>query len=434
VAKFNSIRILLALAAQHDLEVHQMDVKTAFLNGVLDEEIYMEQPEGFIQESKEHMVCKLKKSLYGLKQAGRSWYQMIDQNFTQLGFQRTCADQCIYHLRTRGIITIVALYVDDLIILTNQVKALARLKEALRERFEMKDLGEVHFCLGVQIVRNRKRGTICLDQGKYIENMIKRFNMSECKPVGTPLDTNVKLTVDMSPKTVQERDEMEKVPYQSAIGSLMYAMLGTRPDLAYAVGTLSQFNANPGHGHWKAVKRIFRYLKGTAHDKLLYESSANRRVIGYSDADWASNVDDRRSITGYIFFIGTNAISWSSKKQPTVALSTTEAEYMSLTQATKEGIWICRLLDEIGFGLNGEPIAIYNDNQSCVALSKNSAYHARTKHIDIQHHFIRERVDNKEVEVKFCGTDDMVADIFTKGLVKTKHDYLCGKVGLVRGD
>jgi hypothetical protein len=431
VAKFNSIRILLALAAQQDFEVHQMDVKTAYLNGDLEEDIYMQQPEGFIQAGEENKVCKLQRSIYGLKQSGRSWYRKIDNFFDNLGLQRTHADNCVYRLCKNEVVVIVAVYVDDLLILTNDLATLGGFKKELSNRFEMKDLGEVHFCLGIQVTRDRQKRTIRISQAKYIENVLKRFNMFDCKPIGTPLDANAKLSKNMSPTSVEEEEEMKNVPYQSAIGSLMYAMLGTRPDIAYAVGAVSQYSSNPGRSHWTAVKRIFRYLKGTTNYALEYEAS-DSKLVGYSDADWAGNIDDRRSTTGYIFLIAGGAVSWSSKKQPTVALSTTEAEYMALTQATKEGIWIRRLLMEISVKpeLYRQSTVIRSDNQSCISLARNSIHHARTKHIDIQHHFVREKVENEEVELLFCPTDDMAADILTKGLTKEKHVRFSNMMGL----
>jgi hypothetical protein len=410
-----------------------MDVKTAFLNGSLEEEIYMQQPEGFVEAGQEDKVCKLQRSLYGLKQAGRSWYQKIDGCFGDLGFTRTHADNCVYLLRKDDILLIVALYVDDLLIIANDMAALTNLKAELSKRFEMKDLGEVQFCLGIQITRNRPERTIRISQTKYIEDMLSKFNMQDCKAVGTPLDTNTKLSKSMSPKSHEEAEEMKGVPYQSAVGSLMYAMLGTRPDIGYAVGAVSQFSSDPGRGHWTAVKRILRYLKGTKDYAIEYKGSAGD-LIGYSDADWAGSIDDRRSTTGFNFIMAGGSVSWGSKKQPTVALSTTEAEYMAITHATKEGIWIRRLLMEIGFwGSAKQSIIINTDNQGCMALSKNPVFHARTKHIDIRHHFIREKIESHEVEIAFCRTEEMAADILTKALTKEKHDHCSEKMGLVDG-
>jgi transposase InsO family protein len=430
VAKFNSIRILISLAAKYDLELHQMDVKTAFLNGNLEEEIYMQQPEAFIEQGKENKVCRLQKSIYGLKQAGRSWYKKIDDFFLKLGFQRTHADCCVYHQEQEDIILLIAIYVDDLIILSNDLDSLNYLKAELSKKFEMKDLGEAHYILGIEVCRNRQEKSIRISQSKYIDDILRRFNMTDSLSVSTPLEIGLKLNKGMAPSSEEERKEMENIPYKSAVGSLMYAMLGTRPDICYAVGALSRFSSNPGATHWKAVKRVFKYLKGTKDFAIEYKADEDD-LKGYSDADWAGDIDDRRSTTGYTFIIAAGAVTWSSKKQPTVALSTTEAEYMAITQAAKEAIWIGRLLSELGFSSEGEVISIYGDNQGSISLSKNSVYHARTKHIDIQHHFIREKTESGEIKLIHCPTNRMPADILTKALTKEKHDVFSRMLGMV---
>ena len=224
---------------------------------------------------------------------------------------------------------------------------------------------------------------------------------------------------------------MAGIPYRNIIGSLMYAMTGTRPDIAYAIGALSQFNENPGELHWKAAKRVLRYLKGTKDFTLVYRKG-QKSLEGYSDADWGANPDDRRSTTGYLFTLSGSCISWNSCKQPTVALSSTEAEYMALSQATKEAIWLKWLLEELGFHTPSQASIIHSDNQGCIALGKNPVHHARTKHIDIHHHFIRERIETGEIQVVFCGTDDMLADVLTKGLTKAKHEHFTSGMGLLQ--
>ena len=263
VAKFTSIRALLAFAAERDLDLQQMDVKTAFLNGELEEEVYMRQPEGFAEGGKEHLVCKLRKSLYGLKQSPRAWNTVIDKFFKENDFIQSEADHCIYSKSYGTSIVIIALYVDDLIIASNDENQMSCIKASLGQRFEMKDLGPLQYCLGIQITRDRKNRTLCMSQEKYIADMLERFHMAECKEVATPLDPSVKLTKEMEPKTEKEILEMKTVPYRSAVGSLMYAMVATRPDIAAAVGVVSRHLNNPGQAHWTAVKRKFRYLKGT---------------------------------------------------------------------------------------------------------------------------------------------------------------------------
>jgi transposase InsO family protein len=435
VAKMTSIRILLALAAIEDLEVHQMDVKTAFLNGDLEEEIYMDQPEGYILEGEEQLVCKLSKTLYGLKQSPRAWYKKIDEYFASQSLIKSHVDPNIYVLRrSDGSFIIIALYVDDLMLVSNDMKLLLKTKRNLAGRFEMKDLEEIHYILGVQILRNRKIRKIYLSQQKYVENVLERFGMKDCKPLATPLDSNSKLTRDMSPQNPEEVEEMKEIPYQNAVGSLVYAMISTRADISYPVGVVSQYMANPGPQHWIAVKRILRYLQGTSNHVLQYGGSPlSLQVIGYCDADYAGDIDTRRSTTGYTFLLAGGAISWNSKKQPTVALSTTEAEYMAATHATKEAIWLQRFFKDIGF-LQDSPMTIYSDNQSCISLSRNPTFHARTKHVEIQHHFVREKIESGDINLVFCGTEDMVADVLTKGLTREKHCKFKEMMGVIKLD
>ena len=413
VARFTSIRLVLALAALLDLDIFQMDVDTAFLNGVLEEDIYMKQPMGFIDASKKDLVCKLKRGLYGLKQSPRIWNANIDEFLKGLGYKACGPDHCLYVLWSNtGKFIIVVLYVDDLIITGNDSTMLTNLKAQLSRKYKMKDLGELHWCLGMRVTRDRKKKTIKLDQAKYIGDVLKRFNMTECKPVATPAEPSVKLTKNTGSTN-------SNVPYMSAVGSLMYAMVGTRPDIAFAVGAVSRYASNPGDEHWRAVKRILRYLKGTAEKGLLFSGSTTSvgvNVIGYSDADWAGCHDDRRSTTGYLFQLGGAAISWSSKKQKTTALSSTEAEYMALAATIKEAMWLRSLLREAGFPQK-KPTVIYEDNQSCMLFSKNPGKHDRTKHIDIRYHYVREQVvEFKNVTLIYKPTDEMVADMNTKPL------------------
>ena len=432
VAKFNTIRCILALGAALDLEIHQMDVKTAFLNGDLEEDIYMSQPQGFEEKGMEHLVCKLKKSLYGLKQSPRAWYQRIDSFFIKEGFTRCEADHSLYIMQTGEFLLMVLVYVDDLIILASLHAKLEWLKAKLKGEFQMSDLGELKYCLGVAFERNRKARTITMCQRKYIKEVLKRFNMEDCKPIGTPLDVNVKLMKLSVEEFEAIEGEMEGVPYKAGVGSLMYAMVATRPDLAFAVSMVSQFMSRAGPSHWSAVKRIMRYLQGTLEYKLCL-GGTNIELRGYCDADWAGDANERRSTTGYVFFIGDGAISWNCKRQPTIALSTTEAEYMATSQSTKEAIWLRKLLGDVGC-VQVDATTIMCDNQGCIALAKNPTHHSRTKHIDVQHHFIREKLESGEISLRYCPTEDMVADVLTKALAKERHHRLAKAMGLREGN
>jgi Reverse transcriptase (RNA-dependent DNA polymerase)/gag-polypeptide of LTR copia-type/Integrase core domain/GAG-pre-integrase domain len=433
VVKFSSIRTLLALGAYYDWEIHQLDVKTAFLNGDLEEDIYMKQPEGFTIRGKETLVCKLNKSLYGLKQSGRAWYKKMDTVLLNMKFTRLKSDHCVYFRSVDNVVFYVAIYVDDILLLSNSLMKINSLKKELSQLFDMKDLGEAHFVLGIRIERNRAARTLTLSQSEYVKNVISRFGMSSSHPVSTPLDVSVKLSKADCPATQAEINNMKDVPYQSALGAIMYAMIATRPDIAFAVTALSQFSNNPGLQHWVALKRVLRYLNGTTDYKLMYGNNRNDEnsvsLLGYCDADWGSNVDDRRSVTGYIFLLNGGAVTWQSKKQPTVALSSVEAEYMAANQATKEAIWLRTFIAELNINIPS-PTSIACDSQGAMALTKNPEYHSRTKHIDIQHHYVREKVDDKSIEFKFTSTTDMMADALTKPIVKAQHEKLIKMIGL----
>ncbi|HEV7737270.1 MAG TPA: hypothetical protein VGO47_07875, partial [Chlamydiales bacterium] len=266
-------------------------------------------------------------------------------------------------------------------------------KAELGQIFEIKDLGEAKWILGMEIKRNRQERTITLNQKQYALEILEQHGMSECKPASTPMIPGAQLLK-------VEEAEVNIQTYQSAIGSLMYLMLGSRPDLAHSVGALSQFSAKPGKEHLVTIKRVFRYLKGTVNHSILFKSKGNTLPLGYSDSDWATDKNDRRSITGYIFILANGAISWSSKKQSSTALSSTEAEYMAAAHTTKEAVWIHFLLKELGLGARSATI-IKMDNQSSISLTKNPEFHSRTKHIDVRYHFIREKMEDKTIRPEY---------------------------------
>lgn len=409
VVRSPSIRALLAYAVQNKMVIHQMDAITAFLNGELEEEIYMRQPEGYVVPGKEHMVCKLKKSLYGLKQAPRCWNKALHDHMEQIGFKRSTSDPCVY-IQAKSSVAIVAVYVDDLIIITTTPEETEKVKESLEKKFRMKDMGRLHYCLGISVVQDDDRKCIWLHQKQYILNMLSRYGMSEANPAPTPADVNVKLV-----KNDGVSKEVDPVMYQSMVGSLLYAAMATRPDIAHAVGVVSKFNSNPTEAHLTAVKRILRYLKGTIDLALRFNDEPGS-LIGYSDADWAGDLDDRHSTTGNLFLLAGGAVSWLSKKQPVVALSTCEAEYVALSLATQEAVWLRRMLTELG--ASPECVLLMEDNQGAIALAKNPVAHARTKHIDIRYHHIREAIQSGMIDVQYCPTSEMNADLLTKPLPK----------------
>ncbi|KAJ4711603.1 Retrovirus-related Pol polyprotein from transposon TNT 1-94 [Melia azedarach] len=419
VVRHTSIRVLLAIVAHQDLELEQLDVKTTFLHGELEEEIYMTQPDGFQVPGKEDYVCKLKKSLYGLKQSPRQWYKRFDSYMIEIGYTRSSYDCCIYYSKaTNGSLIYLVLSVDDMLIAAENKSDVQKLKDLLSIEFEMKDLGAARKILGMEIYRDRSKKKLFLSQKGYIQKILSRFGMSTAKPIDTPSAANAHLSVAFAPKSVEEKEYMSRVPYTSAVGSLMYAMVCTRPDLAQSVSVVSRFMGEPGKEHWQAVKRIFRYLKGTFDVGLIYRGDTQCLVTGFSDSDYAGDVDSRRSMTGYVFTLGSSVVSWKATLQPTVTLSTTEAEYMALTEAAKEGIWLKGLVSDLG--LHHDQAIVYCDSLSAICLAKDQVHHERTKHIDVRYHFLR---SEKRIKVNKVGTADNPADMFTKPVPHSKFQH-----------
>lgn len=419
VAKFTSFRLLFAMAAAEGLPVSQVDIVTAFLNGDIDEEIYMQQPHGYEVAGKENYVCRLHKSLYGLKQAARCWNIKMHEAMVELGFMRIEADRCVYVKLSDDGKTVVAVHVDDMLVAASTAQRLSDFINSIKTKFSVKVIGEPKLLLGVQVARDDNTGAIKLSQEGYINTVLRRFNMADCHARSTPLPERCVLTKAMRPATDGEREEMRQMPYASAVGSLMYLMVATRPDIAQAVGALSKFISDPGQQHWEAAKHVLRYLKGTASYGIVYRGGGSLTVEGYTDSDYAGNTENRKSTSGFIYTANGSAISWGSKQQECVTTSSTEAEYVATCKAVKEAMWLRQLLGQLGYDTS-EAMTIYADNQASIKLAKNPALHQRTKHIDVQYHYTRECVENGEVELVYCSTDSNVADMCTKALGRIK--------------
>ncbi|KAG7554353.1 GAG-pre-integrase domain [Arabidopsis suecica] len=419
VVKHVTIRILLSIVTQEDLELEQLDVKTAFLHGELKEKIYMAPPEGYESMFQEDEVCLLNKSLYGLKQAPKQWNEKFDTYMSEIGFARSDYDSCAYIKKLLdGTMIYLLIYVDDMLVACKSSEAIAQLKKDLSLKFEMKDLGPAKKILGMEIIRNRAEGVLWLSQEGYLNKILETYNMKEAKHVTTPLGAHLKMKAATVEKQSQDEEYMKSIPYSNAVGSIMYAMIGTRPDLAHPVGVVSRYMSQPVKDHWNGVKWVLRYIKGSLKTKLLYKKSHDFTIVGYCDADHAADLDQRRSTTGLVFTLGGNTISWKSGLQRVVAISTTEAEYMALTEAVKEAIWLKGLLKEFGYAQKS--VEIFCDSSSAIALSKNNVHHERTKHIDVKYHFIREVIANGDIDVVKISTEKNPADIFTKTLAVSK--------------
>ena len=340
VARYDSIRTILAVGAHEDYEIHQMDVKSAFLNGELEEEIFMKQPEGYEDKEFPEKVCRLNGSLYGLKQSARCWNLVIDAYLKSKGYQQNEADPCIYFkcdtLDGKKIIMIIAVYVDDSILMSNRLKTLLIEKKHLGDRFEMDDRGEIHYILGMTVKRDRVHRTLTIDQSGYLHDVLVRFGMENCRPISTPVDHDAKFV-----SIPKDEEPIDVNLYQAVIGSLNYAAICTRPDISTAVGIFSRYMQRPGKEHWIGIKRVLRYVKGTINHGLVFnDQNENFKLEAFSDSDWAGCVETRKSTSGNMCRLGNAIIAWKSKKQPIVALSSTEAEYIALCAATQEVAWL----------------------------------------------------------------------------------------------
>ena len=330
----------------------------------------MQQPEGFVVSGAEMQVCRLRKSLYGLKQSPRQWYKKFDSYMLRIGYSRCEFNCCVYmRLCEDGSPIYLMLYADDMLLASKNLHEIARLKALLSREFEMKNLGAAKKILGMEIHRDRGNGRLWLTHMSYLEKIVELFGMGNAKVVSTPLANHFKLSNAQCPKSEEGIAEMKSIPYASAVWSLMYAMVCTRPDIAHAFGLVSRFMSNPGKEYWCAVKWILRYLKGTANVGLLFDKQSSLSVCGYVDADFAGDIDNRRSTMGYVFTLVGGPVSWKSTLQATVALSTTNAEYMAATEAAKEALRLKGLIKELGILQGGVPLLC--DSQSAICFAKN---------------------------------------------------------------
>ncbi|KAM1133510.1 hypothetical protein ACFX19_043460 [Malus domestica] len=430
VSTKDSMRIILALTSHFDLELHQMDVKTAFLNGELEEDIYMQQAPGFVERGKETMVCKLNKSIYGLKQASRQWNRKFDQVMAASGFQENKLDECIYLKVLGAKVIFLVLYVDDILLASSDMSLLQATKSMLTQNFDMKDLGEDRFVLGIEIVRDRAMKSLGLSQRQYIDRIAKRFNMDKFSNGELPIGKGDKLSSDQCPKNELEKEGMKDKPYASLVGSLMYAQVCTRPDLAFALSVLGRFQSNPGACHWVAAKKVLRYLKRTRDFMLTYSHGNKLELVGFTDSDLAGCIDDRKSTNAYIFMLANGAVSWKSVKQKGIASSTMEAEFVGCYAATQQAVWLKNMMKGLEIVDSVEkPLKLYCDNKAAVFFSKNNKRSYASRLMDIKYLKVRDEVKKGTVEIEYINTSLMVADPMTKALpvgVFKKHVFNMG--------
>ncbi|KAH9650552.1 protein kinase domain-containing protein [Citrus sinensis] len=421
VAKINSIRILLSLAVNCDWHLHQLDVKNAFLNGDLKEEVFISLPPGFEKSLGSDKVCRLRKSLYGLKQSPRAWFERFGKAVISYGFLQSQGDHTIFYKHSKdGKITILIVYVDDIILTGDDETELAALKKRLAKKFQIKDLGVLKYFLGMEFARSKEG--IFVNQRKYVLDLLGETGLLGCKMVETPIDPNLKL----QPAKVEEVKDREQYP--KLIGKFIY-LSHTRPDIAFAVSMVSQFMHSPGAEHFEAVYRILRYLKGTPGRGLMFKKHGHLQVEVYTDADWAGSVTDRRSTSGYCSFIGGNLVTWRSKKQNVVARSSAGAEFRAIAHGICEVMWIKRILEELKFTFS-TPLKVYCDNKAAISIAHNPVLHDRTKHIEVDKHFIKEKLNTGIICMTYLPTTEQLADVLTKGLHKKQFDKLTSKLAM----
>ncbi|KAL5777605.1 hypothetical protein ACOSP7_010531 [Xanthoceras sorbifolium] len=421
VAKINSVRVLLSLAVNFNWPLHQLDVKNAFLNGDLEEEVFMSLPPGFEERLGPDKVCKLRKSLYGLKQSPRAWFERFGNVVKTCGYSQSQADHTMFYKHSKeGKIAILIVYVDDIVLTGDDTEELEKLKRKLAAAFEIKDLGPLKYFLGMEFARSKEG--IFVNQRKYVLDLLGETGLLGCKPADTPIEPNLKL------QTVKAEEVRNREQYQRLVGRLIY-LSHTRPDIAFAVSMVSQFMHSPGQEHFDAVYRILRYLKGSPGKGLIFKKYGHLQVEAYTDADWAGSITDRRSTSGYCTFVGGNLVTWRSKKQNVVARSSAEAEFRAVAHGICEVIWIKRLLEDLKIS-NPLPMKLYCDNKATISIAHNPVFHDRTKHVEVDRHFIKEKLDTGLICMPFVTTTEQVADVLTKGLPKKQFDDLIGKLAM----
>ena len=436
VVRTESLRLILAAAAINDWDVHQVDFTTAFLNGEIEDgiDIYMRQPQGFVEPTHKNWVCKLKKALYGLASSGRQWYKVLHMYLISLGYRRCHKEYCIY-VKTvikkgKTILIIVAVYVDDLAIASKDTEAINHLKAQLCAKFKMKDLGELNMILKLNIKRDRSKKLIMISQEHYVLELLEKYELLDAKPASTPQDPNETLM----PETSMTEEEMLKQPfnYRGLVGSLQYLVRGSRPDIANAVRELGRFMSRYNVSHYNAAKRVARYLKFTSAYGLVFDGTRQSGLDFevYADASFARKEEGRRSITGYCSILAGAAVSFRSCKQDHITLSTCESELVACSEGVKETMWLRMLSEEIGWKPSG-PTIVFGDNQAAISIIRNPVRHPSTKHIEIRQLFARERFENGDIDVKYCPTARMIADMLTKALLRSQFETLRSQIGVL---
>ncbi|UYV79715.1 hypothetical protein LAZ67_18000390 [Cordylochernes scorpioides] len=418
VSSFETIRLLTAIATEKDWFIDQFDVKSAYLHGTLNETIYMEQPECFKKPGEENLFCKLKKSIYGLKLSGRCWNKFLNKQLHEIGFQCNPIDPSIYEVELEEGRIILSIYVDDIFAISENQAARNKCRELLNSSFEVKYLGPISHMLGVSFKKSED-GSMTLSQSNYIEELLQRFRLQDAKGVSTPMETNLDLSVR------KNGNSNERFPYRELIGGLSYLSQRTRPDIAYAVGILSRYCDNYTRKHWEAGKRVLRYLKSTKDFGITYRSTG-KPLIAFSDASWASDIVDRKGVSGHLIILAGAPIIWRSTKQTVTALSTMESEYIALSSAVKDITWVRNLMEQLKMSslICGET-KVFCDNQAAISHAENYIDKSKTRHFAVKYHFVREKISEEAIELFYTPSAENPADFLTKPLARSQHEKYC---------
>ena len=420
VVKMTYVRLFISLAATHNWDLHQLDIKNAFLHGDFQEEVYMEQPPGFVAQGEIGKVCRLRKSLYGLKQSPRAWFGKFSQAVEKFGLQKSKYDHFVFYWNSHSGIILLVVYVDDIVITGSDSTGISSLKSFLHGQFHTKDLGILRYFLGVEVMRSKHE--IFLSKRKYVLDLLFETRKLGAKPCSSPMAPGVHLT-----KEGELFEDPER--YRRLVGKLNYLTV-TRPDIAHSVSVVSQYMSSPTVDNWTAVEHILCYLKGALGRGILYSNHAHNRVDCFTDVNWAESKEDRRSTYGYCVFVGGNLVSWKSKKQGVVSRSSAESEYRAMTHSVCEIMWLHQLLMEVGIK-TVVPTKFWCDNQAALHIASNPVFHERTKHIEIDCHFIREKIQLGLISTGYVKTGERLSDIFTKALSGDRVSYLCNKLGMI---
>lgn len=419
VAKLVTLRTLLAVAAKKNWYINQLDVNNAFLHGDLQEEVYMKIPQGFSKVG-ETRVCRLRKSLYGLKQASRSWYQKFTTVLLEVGFKQSHADHSLFTFKENNLFVAILIYVDDVIITGDHVDKIHKTKSHLNEKFSIKDLGPIKYFLGIEVARTAEG--LVLSQRKYTIDILEDSGLLGCRPSSFPMEQGIKLD------NCTESEKVDASRYRRLVGRLLY-LQATRPDIAYSVNILSQFVTDPRHEHMEAATRVLRYLKSTPGQGILLPKTGGLNLVAYCDSDWLGCNFTRRSRTGYVLLLGGAPISWKTKKQSVVSQSSAEAEYRAMASTVSEVLWMRWLLNILQVPTIG-PTSLYCDNLAARHIANNPVFHERTKHVEMDCYFVRERVESQEIVPLYIDTKQQIADLLTKPLGAKQLRFLVDKLGV----